>query len=69
MILLYVLAAVAIALAWFYVIGAFAFGLGFAVTGVVKIMRRKYIPGVACLIVAAVSIVLVYAWVSGVLVL
>ena len=62
---LYAVLALAMALAWLYVIGAFAVGLGFSVVGVVKLARKKWLSGVICMIVAAASVILAYALATG----
>ncbi|MDR1404269.1 MAG: hypothetical protein LBJ20_01690 [Candidatus Methanoplasma sp.] len=39
-------------LAYLYLIGIFAFALGFAAVGVVKLARKKWVPGTISLLLA-----------------
>ena len=56
---------IAIGLAYIFVIGAFAIALGFAVAGFVKLAKKKWIPGVACLMLCIATVLYMYGYLTG----
>ena len=53
-------------LAYVYVIGAFAFAIGFAATGIVGFARRKWLSGVISTILVIASLLYAYGFLTGV---
>ncbi|MDR0522817.1 MAG: hypothetical protein LBG62_00065 [Candidatus Methanoplasma sp.] len=60
----YGLLAIATGLAWIYLVGSIAVSIGFAAVGVVHFARKKWLPGVICLILALSSALVVYGYVT-----
>jgi len=69
LILAYVVIACATAMAWVFVVGGFAIGIGFGAVGLVKIARKKWWTGIVCALLSLASILFAYAYYAGMLVL
>jgi len=62
----YAIVGLGVALAYVYVIGAFAFAIGFAATGIVGFARRKWLAGVISTIMVIASLLYAYGFFTGV---
>jgi len=61
----YALIVIATGMAWIFVVGGFAVGIGFAAAGVLKLVQKRWWSGVACAVLAAGSLFLAYAYYAG----
>ena len=64
-ILAYGLLALATGLAYLFMIGSLAFALGFGVVGIIKIARKKWLPGVVCLLMCIAFALYAYGYITG----
>lgn len=53
--------AAATGVAWYYLLGAFAISIGFSAVGVLQFVRKRWLPGLACTMLAITSALLIYA--------
>lgn len=48
--------------AWYFLLGMFAVSIGFSAVGILQFARKRWLPAIACILLAIASAILIYAY-------